>query len=67
MLFETLPQIILQARIALYYKNLEDQEKIEEVGADDGLKTILISITFAVIHGVFEFVALYVEAKVYRQ
>ena len=60
MIFETLPEIILQFRMYYYFLNLDIVDETV------GLGTIKLSITFAMIHGVLEVLTIWIEAKVFQ-
>ena len=69
LIFETLPQIFLQVRILLYFRDAIGGSAVldDDVFVETGILTIIISILFAITHGVLEFTALYIEAKVFNQ
>ena len=59
MFFETVPQILLQVRMFVYFENREE--------FDVNVNTILFSILFAFMHGMLEFLILGIEAHIFEQ
>lgn len=59
MFFETIPQIILQIRILFFFRS--------NVANKESLRTIMLSIAFAMGHGILEILILCIEAYLFEQ
>ena len=60
LIFETVPEFLLQLRIYFYLENSTSEESVS-------LDTIKLSILFGMIHGVLEVLTIWIEAKVFQQ
>ena len=58
LIFETLPEFLLQLRIYFYLENSTSEES-------GSLDIIMLSILFGMIHGVLEVLTIWIEAKVF--
>ena len=63
LIFETVPQLVLQIRIFLYFNLKDENDPTGDEGVD--VVTLAYSIIFALIHALLEWLIIYIESRQY--